>query len=71
MKEAYYALYKGDKFIDLGTKKYLANLLNCKIDFITYLATPANRRRINSRKNKAKESNALIVIKIEEESYDK
>ncbi len=66
-REGEYALYKGDRFIDLGTKKYLANLLKCKVDFITYLATPANRKRIEKRKNKEKDSNALIVIRIEEE----
>ena len=66
-KECMYALYKGDSFIDLGTKKDLANLLNCKIDFISWLASPACRRRQEKNKNK-KNSNALIVIKIEEEN---
>ncbi len=63
-KECEYALYKGDTFIDLGTKKYLASVLKCKIDFITWLASPSCRKR---REKTKKESNALIVIKIEEE----
>lgn len=64
-KECEYALYKGDTFIDLGTKKYLANLLKCKIDYITWLASPSHKKRIEN--NKKKTSNALIAIKIEED----
>lgn len=67
MKKHDYALYKGDKFIDLGTREYLANVLNCSVRTIDWLASPANRKRINSRKKIEKESNALIVIKIEED----
>lgn len=51
-KECEYALYKGDTFIDLGTKKYLANLLKCKIDFISWLASPSCRKRQERNKNK-------------------
>ena len=54
-----YSLYKGDSFIDLGTKQYLANLLNVKIETITYYMTPAHRKRVKS--------NAYIVIKIEDD----
>lgn len=54
-----YALYKGDSFIDLGTKEHLANLLNVKIETIEYYMSPAHRRR--------SKDNAYIVIKIEED----
>jgi len=54
-----YALYKGDYFIDLGTKRYLANLLNVKIETITHYMTPAHRKRTKD--------NGYIVIKIEED----
>ena len=59
MKE--YALYKGDKFIDLGTKQYLANLLGVNIRTIEFYHSPTYRKR-------GKEySNRYIVIKIEGE----
>lgn len=57
MKE--YAVYKGDKFIDLGTKEYLAKRLNCKEDTIMWHTTPSAKKR-NIK-------NGLIVIKIEED----
>ncbi len=60
--EKLYALYKGDTFIDLGTKKYLANLINRSINYITFLGTPTNRRRMK----KGEYSNALLVIRIED-----
>ena len=52
-----YAVYKGDKFIDLGTKRELAERMHVRPDFIAYLATPSNKKRI-------RKDNALIVIKI-------
>ncbi len=60
-KKGIYALYKGDEFIDIGTKEYLAKILNCKPAFIGYLSTPANKRRIDKRK---KSTNALITVKV-------
>ena len=53
-----YALYKGDTFIDLGTKEYLAKLLNVKKDTITFYGSPTYRRRTKD--------NAYIVIPIKE-----
>ena len=64
-KEYVYAIYKGDKFIELGTKKELAKKMNVKPQFIGYLASPANRKRIE--KNKKENSNALLTIRIDEE----
>lgn len=55
-----YALYKGDKFIDLGTREYLAKLLNCTTTTISFYCKPAYLKRI---KNKG---NSLIVIRIED-----
>lgn len=51
-----YALYKGDKFIDLGTCKYLAEKLGVTEKTIIYYASPAHRKKTKD--------NALIVIKI-------
>ena len=69
IKKGIYALYKGDKFIDLGTKEYLANLLGCKISNIEYLQTPSNRRKILKNKYK-KESDKMIVIRIEDDEVE-
>ena len=66
-KEKLFALYKGDEFIDIGTAKELAKKRNVKPDFIKYLSTPANKRRIANRKNNNKPSKALISVKIEDE----
>ena len=69
MREKIFALYKGDTFLGLGTAKELAKERNVNPEFIRYLSTPSNLRRINNRKNKNKKSNALISIKMEEEEW--
>ena len=53
-----YALYHGDNFIDLGTKKYLAKLLGVSTRTINYYMSPTHRKRTK---------NSYIVIKIEED----
>lgn len=60
-KENIYALYKGDKFIDLGTKEYLAEKLNVTPETIYYYTTPAYRKRIKDYNKR------LFVIKIEDD----
>lgn len=60
MKKPIYALYKGDEFIDLGTKQYLANLLNVKPETINFYMSPTYRKR-------NKKGNNYIVIRIEED----
>lgn len=57
MKE--YALYKGDKFIDIGTKEYLANLLNVRKETIEFYASPTQLKR-----NK---DNCYVVVRIDDE----
>lgn len=64
-----YALYKGDKFIDLGSKEYLANKLGVKTSFIEFLHSPANKRRMLKNKNKS-ESDRMLVITIEEDEEE-
>lgn len=63
-KEAIFAIYKGDKFVDLGTKKELAIRRGCKPEWIKHLATPAYKRKLAKRKNKGK--NALIALRIDD-----
>lgn len=54
-----YALYHGDKFIDLGSIKYLAELLGVKEKTIRHYATNTWLKRSGYR--------SYIVIKIEDE----
>ena len=67
MKEKIFALYKGEEFIDRGTAKEIAKRRCVTPEFIRYLSTPANLKRIDTRKNKNKPSNAMICVKVEEE----
>lgn len=61
MKE--YALYKGDKFIDIGTKEYLANLLNVRKETIEFYASPTQLKR-----NK---DNCYVVVRIDDDEREK
>lgn len=63
-----YALYKGDKFLDIGTRQELAEKFNVSIDTITFWATPANLKRLASRN--VKENNAMIAVKLGFETED-
>ncbi len=63
-KRKIYAAYKGDEFIDLGTKEELAQKLNTTIDYLSYLTTPTYKKR---RKNKG---NSMIVIKLDDEEEE-
>lgn len=60
--ERIYALYHGDTFIDLGTKKYLANLLGVKEHTIEYYMTPIHKKRTNYK--------SYIVIRIKEDKNE-
>ena len=57
--ERIYALYHGDKFIDLGTRKYLANLLGVKEKTISFYSSQTWLKRTKYK--------SYIVIRIEEE----
>ena len=63
--EKYFALYKGDKFIDLGTAKELAEKYNVTPKTIRqYYATPSHLKRCQKHDENG---NYLIVIKLDEE----
>ena len=51
-REKIYALYRGEKFIAIGTKKELAELLNVKVETISFYTTPAYRKRTNDGKSR-------------------
>lgn len=63
-KKREYALYKGDKFIDIGTLDYLANLINVKKKTIYFISTPSYHERLEKRKS----NNAYIAVKLEDEN---
>lgn len=57
-----YALYKGDKFIDIGTKEYLAKLLNVRKETIEFYASPTQLKR-----NK---DNCYVVVRIDDDERE-
>lgn len=59
-KPIYYALYKGDEFVDLGTKNYLAKVLNVKEETINFYMSETYKKR-------NKKGNCYIVIRIEDD----
>lgn len=44
-----YAIYKGDKFIDLGSVRYLAKRMNVKEETIKFYSTPTYQKRTGGR----------------------
>ena len=62
-REKIYALYKGDTFIDVGTKKELSARLGIGVKTLGYYAAPSRRKRYNEEK-------ACIVIRLEEDEEE-
>ena len=50
--EKIYALYRGEKFLGIGTKKELDELLNVKVETISFYGTPAHKKRTNQAKSR-------------------
>lgn len=59
MEKTMYALYKGDTFIELGTKEELAQVLGVKQQTISFYMSPVHY--------KISKGNGYVVIRIEEE----
>lgn len=59
-REKFYALYKGDEIIAIGTLKELGKLLNVSPRTIFFYSTPTYKKR-----NKG--GNSYIVIRIDDE----
>ena len=57
-----YALYKGDKFLDLGTIKYLSKKYHIEEKTLRYYGMPTGINRAGK--------NGYIVIKIEENNNE-
>lgn len=51
-KEKIYALYRGEKILGIGTKKELAELLNVKVETISFYNTPAYTKRTSQEKGR-------------------
>lgn len=56
-----FAIYKGDVFLFIGTKKQCAEFLKVKEKSIAFYATPAYKRRSKTEYNQR-----LIVIRVPE-----
>ena len=54
-----YALYKGDTFIDIGTKEYLANKIGVDVRSIEFYMSPTYQRRNNYK--------GWVVIRIKDD----
>jgi len=65
-KENCYALYKGDRFIDLGTIKELSERLGITTATLWFYTSNAYKMRSEQKKS----DNLKILIKIEENEYD-
>lgn len=57
-----YAVYKGDKFLDLGTVDYLSKKFKVKKETVYFWSSPVNKRRMKR--------NRKIAIKIEEDKNE-
>lgn len=62
MKNDCYAIYKGDKFLFIGTKKECAEYLKVKERSISFYMSPAYRKR-----GLEDYGNRIIVIRINDE----
>lgn len=47
-----YALYKGDKLLDVGTLQYLAKKFNVKIKTLFFYQTPTQKKRTSENKGR-------------------
>ena len=68
-KQAYYAVYQGDTFIDLGTIQELSERMGVKPDTLKFMTYPSYHKRLEKR-NCNYSKGYMIVIKIEEDSED-
>ena len=60
-KHNVYAIYKGDKFIDVGTIEELSKSTGRKKGSILCMGTPSHRKRVKNYDY----DNRLILIKVE------
>ncbi|KAA0944178.1 hypothetical protein FQ087_18820 [Sporosarcina sp. ANT_H38] len=63
-KLAEYAVYKGDKFLCVGTAKECADHLKVTVKTIRFRTTPTYKKRIAARKNSR---NAISITRLEDD----
>ena len=61
-----YAIYKGDKFLYMGTVKECANHFNVEERTIYFYATEAHKKRVSGTRKNGKDKNTLIAIVVED-----
>jgi len=62
-RDKIYALYKGDKFIDLGTTRYLAKKLGLQERTIKFYGTELHKKRTKS-------DDVFLLIEVEEDEEE-
>lgn len=62
-KTIWYAAYRGDEFLVVGTADECAEFLGVTKASIQWQTSPTGRRKSKSRKN---QDNALLIIKLDE-----
>jgi transposase len=65
MKLPEYAVYKGDELLEIGTRRELAKKFNVSIETVQFWSSPANKRRLASRKGG--KSQGKLAIRIEDD----
>lgn len=61
IRNAIYAVYKGEELIATGTADECAEVMGVKPKYIYYLTSPTHERRLAKRKNPDKATTAVIV----------
>lgn len=59
MKRTIYAMYRGEEFIDVGTKKEIMKRQNLRSETFNFYNTKTYHKRIAN-----KEDNRIIIIKV-------
>lgn len=62
-KELIYALYKGDEFLDMGTKREIAERQNVSLKTIHHYTTPSYKNRFAKRDKR----NRRVLIRVDDE----
>ena len=61
MKRTIYSIYKGDEFIDVGTKQELTEKYHIKSETFNFYTTKTYHKRVEARKDS---KNAFVIYKV-------
>lgn len=62
-----YAIYRGDKFEFIGTRKECVDYLGCKKQTFSVYLTTTYKKRLAKRK---KHKNCIVVVKLDDEDEE-